>query len=167
MKKKWIIAIGVILVLFIWFITSDCGRKEGYGNFNEYKCKCAGLVAGDIFENPWSFDSTLDYRCYGIKIGKTKLTDTNIQLRLKELGWQIERITPDFGSKRLIDFDLGIHNKICFVEPNKVYFDDDKEKSYDINEFRLQDTELCIEGENHIVKIMFEGRGDHALISTS
>ena len=166
MKKKWIIIIGVILVLIIWFITSPCGRKEGYGNFNVYKCKCAGIVAGDIFEIS-SLDSTLDYRCYGIKIGKTKLTDTNMDFRLKELDMQIERITPDFASKRLVNFDLGIHNKICFVEPNIVYFDDNKEESHNINEFKLQNSELCIEGENHIAKIMFEGRGDHALISTS
>jgi hypothetical protein len=162
MKKMWeiIIIVSVIVLLFIlWMASTSCGKDVGYGAFEKYRCKCAGFIAEDIFEIPM-FDSTTDYRCYGVKIGKTELMNANYDYHLIGINKKIKSIETEYGSKIMLTLpSLG---NICFFEPNSICFD---KKCQIISNFSLESDKLCLEDGEH--QVIIEGRGDHTLITKS
>jgi hypothetical protein len=162
MKKKWMIVLVIVIVLvtnILWFASSTCGKDKGYGAFEKTRCKCAGFIGEDIFEIPM-FDSTTDYRCYGIKIGRNKLVSMDYDYHLIDLNMEIKSIKTEYGSMRMID--LPPYGNICLYEPNQICFD---EKCQTITNFTLENKELCLdEGE---YKVIIEGKGSHTLITKS
>jgi hypothetical protein len=77
-----IVYVGVTLALlaaacFFFWPRSECGSDVGIGSFPQYRCSCAGFVGRDPYE-PDVLDSTMDYRCFGFKIGETKFVGESL-----------------------------------------------------------------------------------------
>lgn len=77
MDKKWILlmVVGVVLLFtFFFWPKSECGYTKGYDNFEEARCSCFGFIHRTPEYGDFKLDSTLNFSCYGFKMGETKVT---------------------------------------------------------------------------------------------
>jgi len=108
-----------------------------------------------------------------------------------DLSNMVEIISPDYGSVKIRDFEVpGGYNKVCFVEnfpafpslsntgypiiedsvrskvkKNVFLVEQRAEKSFFIGDISVENDILCFEVINNVVKVRFEGKGDHALLA--
>ena len=81
-----LIVIAIIAAGIFFSPKAECGKDIGFGTFPKYRCSCFGFVERTPdFRGPMyvELDSTIDYSCFGIKTGKTKLVSENLGMVLE------------------------------------------------------------------------------------
>jgi hypothetical protein len=75
-----VIIVGIVATILFFYPKADCGRDIGFGAFDKYRCSCLGFIGRTpVSGMNVDFDSTIDYSCFGIKIGKTRLINRNLE----------------------------------------------------------------------------------------
>jgi len=60
---------------YFFLSKAECGKNYGFGAFEKYRCSCLGFIGRTPVLDKMNIelDSTIDYSCFGIKVGKTRL----------------------------------------------------------------------------------------------
>lgn len=135
-------AVALILLTLFFYPKSECGKDFGFGAFDKYRCSCIGFIGRTPVWNSLSieFDSTIDYSCFGIKIGKTHLVSRNAEFWCSTSGDRLCIYPLDFSLEKGEEEEVSILVQNVNESFSPYTVDIIKGDAYDLDDNKIENT---------------------------